>query len=116
PVIDLSQLAYAELRFWRWYGESVADDPFELAISDDGGSRWTTLQSDSRPTNAWVQETVVLPMPLTDRMRFRFRGQDLNPSLVEVAIDDLEILGAGPDAGLTLLSSGVLGSLLRLGI
>ena len=116
PVVDLAHVSYAELRFWRFYAESVGNDAFEVAISQDGGSNWTTVLQSAQNTNGWVQETLVLPTPLTNAMRFRFRAQDLNASLVEAGIDDVEIHGVGPNAGLVALSSGVLGSTAALGV
>lgn len=116
PVVDLAHVSYAELRFWRFYAESVGNDAFEVAVSQNGGSTWTTVLQSAQNTNGWVQETIVLPTPLTAAMRFRFRAQDLNASLVEAGIDDVEIHGVGPNAGLVALSSGALGSTAGLGL
>jgi carboxypeptidase T len=116
PVVDLAHVSYAELRFWRFYAESVGNDAFEVAVSLDGGTTWTTVLQSAQNTNGWVQESIVLPTPLTNAMRFRFRAQDLNASLVEAGIDDVEIHGVGPNAGLVALSSGALGSTAGLGV
>ncbi|MEY2979917.1 MAG: hypothetical protein RL562_144, partial [Planctomycetota bacterium] len=116
PVVDLAHISYAELRFWRFYAESVGNDAFEVAVSQDGGTTWSTVLQSAQNTNGWVQESIVLPTPLTHAMRFRFRAQDLNASLVEAGIDDLEIHGVGPNAGLVALSSGAIGSTAGLGV
>jgi carboxypeptidase T len=116
PIVDLAHVSYAELRFWRFYAESVGNDAFEVAISQDSGTTWTTVLQSAQNTNGWVQESLVLPTPLTSAMRFRFRAQDLNASLVEAGIDDVEIYGVGPNAGLVALSSGVLGTTAGLGV
>jgi len=116
PVLDLSALAYAELRLQRWYGESAADDAFVISVSDDGGSTWAPLLSDPTPTGAWVTTTLVLPRPLTAQMRLRFRAQDVNPSLVEAALDEIELRGVGADGALVVLGSGERGSALRMGV
>lgn len=116
PVIDLSHLAYAELVFWRWYAESVGNDAFEIAVRSAPGGAWTNLLVDSTSTSGWEQEVLELPGPLTATMQLRFRAQDQNASLVEACIDDLEIRGVGPDAGVVVLSSGVIGSSARVGL
>lgn len=115
PVFDLSHLVHAEVRAWRWYGESDRDDPFVVFVSEDGGNTWTEVFSDRGPTDAWTLLTHFIESP-TDSMRFRFRAQDLNPSLVEAGIDDFEIAGVMPDGRITLMSSGKPASQVRVGM
>ncbi len=116
PTLDLQHLALARLTCWRWYAESVQDDPFQIFVSNDGGFAWSQLLDDRFSTGAWVPFTAEIPVPLTATMVFRFRAQDLNPSLVEALIDDLTIEGIAPEASLTLLSSGRIGTTARLGM
>jgi hypothetical protein len=116
PVMDLSHLGVARLSFWRWYVDSVQDDPFEVHVSNDAGLTWQAVFSSSASTNAWVLFSSELNVALTDRMRFKVRVQDVNASLVEGGVDDLELEGVMPDGSITLLSSGTLLSRLRIGM
>jgi carboxypeptidase T len=116
PVMDLSHVQSAELVVWNWYGETVGNDAFEIAVSSNGGSAWTTLFSTTQTTSAWTERVLTLPAPLTSQMRFRFRAQDLNASIVEALIDDLSIRGVAADGSLTILSSGAIGKALRVGV
>jgi hypothetical protein len=116
PVFDLAHLGVAEVTGWRWYAESQANDAFEIAVSNDGGQSWSNLVQDPQPTNAWVQFGYEVPLLLTDRVRFRFRAQDLNASLVEALIDDFAIRGIASDGSITLLSSGAIGTVARIGM
>ncbi|MFO1053873.1 MAG: M14 family metallopeptidase [Planctomycetota bacterium] len=115
PVMDLSHVVDAEIDMWYWYAESVGDDAFEIAISSDGGSNWTTLFNSTQSTGAWSELRLPLPAPITDRMRLRFRAQDLNASLVEALVDDFAVRGVAADGAVTVLSSGALGSHARIG-
>lgn len=116
PVMDLRHLGVVRLGFWRWYVDSVQDDPFQVYASNNGGGSWQLIFSSNTSTNAWLQFSAGVDLPLTDRMQFKVRAQDANPSLVEAGVDDLAIEGVMPDASLTLLSSGKLGSQLRFGM
>ena len=116
PVLDLTHMLLAELRFWRWYAESTNDDAFEVYVSDDAGQSWTRVLQDSGSTGGWVELAEELASPLTDKMQFRVRAQDQNASLVEALIDDFEIRGIQSDASITLLSSGAIGTRARVGM
>ena len=116
PVMDLQHLAVARLRFWRWYVDSQDNDPFEVYASNDAGGSWQQIFSSNSATNAWVQFSAELTLPLTDRMQFKVRAQDANASLVEAGVDDFAVEGVMNDGSLTLLSSGELESYLRFGM
>ncbi len=118
PVLDLSHVAAPEVSFWLWYSESVSPgDPFTVEASADGGTTWKVLYRRTSGTFAWTKVTLSLDgLAALDRVRLRFTAQDLNPSLVEALIDDLEIRGAAPAASITALGSGRRGSMLRLGL
>lgn len=115
PVFDLSHAITAEASFELWYAESIGDDAMQIAVSSDGGANWTPAYSRSTATGAWTRVAVDLGAPLSNRMRLRIRAQDLNPSLVECLIDDLQLRGTAPDGSVTLLGSGAFGTSLRLG-
>jgi len=116
PVLDLAHLQVVEVSFQRWYAESLSDDAFEVFVSSDGGTKWTRILADNKSTGQWTRFVHQLAIPLTTKMRFRFRAQDLNASLVEAAVDDFTIRGVVPNGTLTLLSSGRRGTTLRMGV
>ena len=116
PRMDLSHLTAGEVSLWRWYGESQQNDPFSIGLSRDGGSSWETLLQDSQPTGSWIEFRGDLGSPLTNDMQFRFVAQDLNPSLVEAAIDDFAIEGIVANGAVTQLASAALGTDARLGV
>ncbi|MBK8974898.1 MAG: zinc carboxypeptidase [Planctomycetes bacterium] len=116
PAFDLRHVIAPELRFRYWFVDSTADDPFDIAVSADGGS-WQPLATTRNATTAWSEWRIPLAgVTLGASTRFRFRAQDLNASLVEAGLDDLGIWGAALDGDVTLLGSGVLGTTLRVGI
>jgi len=116
PPLDLSHLSAGEVALWRWYGESQQNDPFSISLSRDGGSSWEVLLQDSSPTGSWVEFRSDLGTPLTNDMLLRFAARDLNPSLVEAAIDDVVITGVVADGAVTQLASGELGTTARISV
>ena len=116
PVVDLAHVVAPELRFWLWYSDNEGNDLFEVAASNDAGANWTTLDRIDDTGSRWVEVRVPVSLPATNRMRFRFRAQDLDASLVEACVDDLTIAGGVRDAALTLVGSGSRGTTLRLGV
>jgi len=100
PVIDLSGYACASLRYWRWYtndtGEGAVDDVWLVDASGDSGSTWVRLETDSTSTRAWlpVEYNLGEYVPLTDKVMLRFVASDYGEeSMVEAAVDDIEIVG-----------------------
>jgi murein tripeptide amidase MpaA len=116
PIMDLRHIGVARLTFWRWYVDSTQDDPFEVYVSNDAGGNWQNVFSSSLSTNAWVPFGQEIDLPLTDRMQFKVRVQDINASLVEGGVDDFALEAVMPDGSITLLSSGTLLSRLRIGM
>ncbi|MEE9127009.1 MAG: M14 family zinc carboxypeptidase, partial [Planctomycetota bacterium] len=116
PVLDLSHLGVAEISLHRWYVDNQSNDAFEVFVSSDSGQNWTRILADSKSTSQWTRFVHQLKGPLTAKMQFRFRAQDLNASLVEAGVDDFVIRGVAPNGTLTLLSSGKRGTNLRMGI
>ena len=116
PVFDLTHLGLAWVEFYRWYADSTSDDPFEVFVSRNGGSTYTLVFSSSTRTGSWVKYSYEIPGTLTAQMRFKMRAQDLSPSLVEAAVDDFTIRGVTDDGNLTVMTSGVIGSTLQLGL
>ncbi len=99
PRIDLTDFPGALLGYSRWFAiQSQIDDTFEISVSNDDGQSWTPLESVAGNQNSWtdVSFTIQDTLPLTDAMRLRFIAQDdPNNSLLEAAIDDLEVRGFG---------------------
>jgi len=114
PVMDLRHLPSAKVAMQLWYAESVGDDAMTIDVSRDGGTSWSPLYSRSNSTGAWLPIELPLGQPLTDRMRIRVRAQDLNPSLVECLVDDFAIKAPVANGSVTLLGSGVLGTVVEV--
>ena len=87
-TIDLSDVAYAQLRFMaRWEIES-GYDYVQLQVSDDGGDSWTGLEGNYTSTgtisqqegepvydgeqDAWIQEEASLSDYLEEEIQIRF--------------------------------------------
>lgn len=115
PTMDLSHLSLATVVLQHWYAESGSNDALLISISRDGGTNWQALHTTSSSTGSWQQLELPLGAPLTNQMVLRVRAQDLNPSLVEACIDDLQIVALAEHGATTLLGSGSLGSNLRIG-
>ena len=118
PLMDLRHVALPRLAAWIYYSESVSPgDPFEVAVSSDGGANWKTIYSRTNNTTGWQRIAVDLPGTMTDKMQFRFRAMDqISQSLVEACVDDLEIEGVVKPGDITLLSGGQRGSSIRLAL
>ena len=99
PPIDLSDRASAFLRYWRWYtndtGGSI-DDAWLVDASPDSGMTWLNLETDTASTRSWVRKEFDLHhlIGLTDKVVLRFTASDYGEeSVVEAAVDDIEVLG-----------------------
>lgn len=106
PVMDLTSVMNAELRFHRWFMTS-GDDTLTMELSNDGGSTWSVVGILSGIQNSW-QETVIRVedfMPRTSAMQLRLRANDdPNNSLCEAAIDDFHVTGQQALVGISLTS------------
>ena len=118
PLMDLRHVALPRLSAWVYYSESATSgDPFEVAVSHDGGTNWKTIYSRTNNTPSWLRISVDVPGTMSDKMQFRFRAQDqISQSLVEACVDDLDIEGVVKPADLTLLGGGQRGSSFRLAL
>lgn len=106
PTFDASGLNSVEVSYWRWYsnteGASPGADIFEVEVSADGGASWVDVEVVG-PTGAgtdggWIQASFELASIVTpsSTMQLRFIASDLgNGSIVEAAIDDIEVVGLG---------------------
>jgi len=107
PTIDLSGAVDPVLSYRRWYSNDQGADPGSdtllIQVSSDAGQSWSELDSTAGSTGGWQQRQIHLAefTSITSGMRIQFLAMDQNgsPSIVEAAIDDLEIVG--PSAGCT---------------
>ncbi len=102
PVMDLSGMSDASIRYWRWYsnttGGSAAADVFQVDISNNGGASWTNVENvgPGAPDNSggWVLSSfrvadVIAP---TGQVQMRFIASDLGGgSIIEAAIDEFQV-------------------------
>jgi hypothetical protein len=99
PIVDLTDYASALLRYWRWYTNEVADtvdDYWVVDVSADSGATWTGLEIEGEGERAWVPMEYDLGslIPLSDEVLIRFIASDYGgESIVEAAVDDIEITG-----------------------
>jgi hypothetical protein len=98
PTIDLRGAHEPRLVYWRWYtnnlGPYPSEDFWRVAISDDGGASWVTLEQTTESRNEWVRMEFDLAslIDLTDRVVVRFVASDQGgDSVVEAAVDDVAI-------------------------
>jgi choice-of-anchor B domain-containing protein len=106
-VFDLSG-GDATIRYWRWYsnvaGASPGADVFVVDLSNDGGSSWTNVEvvgpAGDETMGGWSRHSFRVSDVLspTSQMRLRFVASDEGDgSIVEAAVDDLEVLRFGCD-------------------
>ncbi len=98
PVFDCSSYDHAMLTYWRWYTNNTGDNPnedyWQVEISNDFGSTWSTLEMTNQSNADWTFHRVILSdyVEITEGIQLRFKASDyFNPSLVEAAVDDIAI-------------------------
>jgi Zn-dependent metalloprotease len=99
PDIDVSGMIQPVLRYYRWYtnnaGAAPNSDFWTVNISSNGGTNWAFLERTKQSDASWKPFVYVLRdyIELTPNMALRFIAEDEEPgSLVEAAVDDIEIL------------------------
>lgn len=99
PVLMTAGLNVPVLRYYAWYsndmGASPGIDPWVVQISSNGGGSWVTLENTDLSFNRWTERVFVLSdyITPTNTVLVRFIARDDDPgSLVEAAVDDVEIL------------------------
>jgi len=100
PVYDLTTLEDPVYRYYKWYSNDLGSTPgtdfWVVEISNDGGQNWITVENTNISTGSSWQKFQFLVSDFvtpTDNVQMRFIASDLAaPSLVEAAIDDIEIL------------------------
>jgi hypothetical protein len=102
PVYDLSGSPDGRISYWRWYSNDTSaapnEDIFVVDISNDGGSNWVNAEtvgpSGPGTGGGWFfhQFNVSDFVAPTASVQLRFIASDnINGSLVEAAIDDLQV-------------------------
>ena len=125
--MDLSALPEARIGYWRWYSNdlgSTINDVFRVDVSNDNGATWTNVETigvgDPQASGGWFEHrfrvaNFVVP---TAQVRLRFIAEDINGgSIVEAAIDDVEVSAIVCDGELVRRGSGCAdssGTVLRL--
>ena len=103
PSYDLSALSDPHVAYWRWWSNKNeifgVDDPFRVDISNNGGGTWVTLEllpaGHVDGLGGWIRQQLRVAdfVAPTSNVRLRFLVSDTGAgSLVEAALDDLEIL------------------------
>ncbi len=112
-TVDLTGTTKATLSFWTWYDIEKDFDYGYVAVSADGGARWTTLATPATTTSdpngnnlgngltgasgggkepAWIQQTADLSAFAGKRVLLRFEQvTDAALNLAGFAVDDIEI-------------------------
>jgi hypothetical protein len=99
PAYDVSGAASARVKFFRWYsndrGAAPGADTWIVQVRNNGGA-WVNLESTMLSSNAWAEVEFDLLAAFGGALgtvEFKFSASDLDAgSLVEAAVDDLEIL------------------------
>ena len=102
PVLDLSGYNDPSISYWRWYsnsaGASPNDDTFRVAISGNGGSTFTNVETvgptGSETAGGWFQYSFLVASIITptSEVQLRFVAEDAGDgSIVEAAVDDFQV-------------------------
>lgn len=119
PRLDLSGVSGALLTYQRWFADfTQVDDTLTVALSDDDGATWTTVETVSGSgLNAWNAHELAVEdhVGLTDRVRVRLRTSDNpNNSVLEAAVDELSVVTFEAGAKLNFYGRAQLGSSLAM--
>jgi len=100
PVMDLATLTNARLTYWRWYTNNLGNNPNQdtwlVQVSSNGGTSWVDLERTTSSGNSWQQMSFRLAdhITVTDQVVVKWVADDSGSnSLVEAAVDDIEISG-----------------------
>jgi len=118
---DLSAVTTPRIELSVWYVDTGdrRDDVLTIDVSNDDGQSWTPLDVVPRTTDGWERESWVVSEHVTPtaEMRLRLRtSDDPNNSLVDAAVDDLEVLVYDESPRFNLFGSAELGTALTLNV
>ncbi|MGE3165753.1 MAG: hypothetical protein AB7O52_12655 [Planctomycetota bacterium] len=104
PLFDLTSYDQVELGYWRWFSNNLGSAPFTDTLRvevTDNGVDWIVVEevgpSGPGTMGGWVRSSFSVGslVSLTANVQLRFIVGDIdNGSIVEAAIDDVEIVGA----------------------
>ncbi|MCP4713180.1 MAG: T9SS type A sorting domain-containing protein, partial [Planctomycetes bacterium] len=104
PLLNAMSLELPIFRYYKWYTNNTGDSPNQdywvVDISNDAGQTWINVENTLYSTVGWTKVQFLISdyIEPTAAMLLRFVASDYEPgSLVEAAIDDLEILGLPPN-------------------
>jgi hypothetical protein len=115
PVFDLSDASMVLVSYWRWFSNSLGNNPGEdywRVQASNNGTTWVNLENTTSDANSWNQYMFDLDnyVSLNSTIQFRFSvGDEANPSLVEAAFDDFKIeaiFPSGFDPDLSTVAAG----------
>ncbi len=99
PVFDLTGFNKPQLSYYRWHnnsgGQNPQQDTFYVAISNDSGQTWTSLEKYRFSGTTWALKQFQLRgmLPFTNEMLVRFVATDRGGvSTVEAGVDDFKIV------------------------
>jgi hypothetical protein len=107
PVYNLTGSSTAKIKYDRWYsnntGAEPGTEPWVVAVSNDGGTSWTTVENTLVSAASWTTVSVDIDalFGTPGLVQVRFRAQDPLPgSLVEAGVDEIRVLqgSVGTDA------------------
>ena len=133
PRYDLSEMSRPLLAYHRWFrndaGANADQDPFLVDVSSDDGRTWINVETHLTPSEEWARQEVDLSSFFTPTAEVRLRfvaADEAGPSVVEAAVDDVEIFDQlsrirgtvrsedGPIAGV-LVETGIPASVVETG-
>jgi hypothetical protein len=104
-IYDLSQADSVQVTYWRWYSFEMGmndDDWWVVQVRNNGGD-WVDVENTRDYTHRWRRIDIdprALFGDALGQIQFRFLATDAQGlSMVEAAVDDLEILVWDPAAG-----------------
>ncbi|MBL7952410.1 MAG: hypothetical protein JNM62_11905 [Flavobacteriales bacterium] len=116
PVIDVSTAVDPAISYWRWYtnapptGTNPGEDYWQVFASGDGGGSWVPVETTRTSERAWRRHAfrVVDVLGATNSIRLKYVASDSldlsldgsGGSLVEAAVDDLELWGVDISSGI----------------
>jgi hypothetical protein len=103
PTFSLIGISQPVIRYYSWYsndlGASPNTDVWQVQISNDDGNSWYDIENTTVSYREWTAHIILVSSVVTQSssMKLRFIASDVDPqSLVEAAVDDVEILYCQP--------------------
>lgn len=100
PLFDITHISAPRLTYWRWYTNNLGNNPnadiWLVQVSSDAGTSWIDLEHTTSSGNSWQEQSFLLASYIapTSQVVARFvASDDANNSLIEAAVDDIEISG-----------------------